>query len=346
MIRFRKQVLIFISILIVLSIPLVIVEKVSADGLENEDIEVIVNGNPITSKAAIVMDFTTGLVIFEHNADELRIPASMAKMVAVHVLFDTIKASYISLETFIQPSAAVSAFSFDRYWSNVPMPVNSYFTVRELLDAVIVRSACAATVALGESIFGSEEALVSKMNEKVAQLGIEAYFYDSWGGSPENRVSARGMAELTRALIREHPEILGITSQHTIMFDDVEYRSTNPLLTEYEGVDGFKTGYTNPAGWCFTGTALIDGRRLITVTMGSVQGFRFPDSVILLDYGFANFDKTVANHFRSSIKPLDLYNTINSSLVPIMMFKIEESQYFDLRYLALILNEYNIHTQA
>jgi len=317
-----------------------------ADEPDEEDIEVILSGSPITSKAAIVMDFTTGLVIFEHNADELRVPASMAKMVAVHVILDAIRAGYISFEAYVQPSAAVSAFSFDRYWSNVPMPANSYFTIRELLDAVIVRSACAATVALGESIFGSEEVLVSKMNEKVAQLGIEAYFYDSWGGSPDNRVSARGMAELTRALIREHPDVLNITSQQTITFNEVEYRSTNPLLTDYKGVDGLKTGYTNPAGWCFTGTALVDGRRLITVTMGSVQGFRFPDSVVLLDHGFANYDKTIADHFRSSLNPSDLNLEIKSPLIPIKMFKIEVSQYFDLRYLALILNVYNTHTQA
>jgi len=312
-----------------------------ANSPEEEDIEVFVDGMPITSKAAIVVDFTTGLVIFEHNADEQRVPASMAKMVAVHVILDAIKNGIISIEAYIQPSPEVSAFSFNRYYSNVPMPEDSFFSIRELLAAVIVRSASAATVALGESIFGSEEELIRTMNVKAEQLGVEAFFYDSWGGSADNMVSARGMAELTIALINEHPEILDFTSLQTILFDEEEYRSTNLLISNYEGADGFKTGFTTPAGWCFTGTALIDDRRLISVTMGSVQGFRFPDSVILLDYGFANFDDTVANHFRNSLKQLDLSREIRSPLVPISMYKIEESRFFDLRYLAIILNKTN-----
>ena len=311
-----------------------------ADEPAEEDIAAFVDGNPITSQAAIVIDFLSGLVIFEHNADELRVPASMAKMVAVHVVLDAIENRYTFFDAFIRTSYEVSTFSYDREFSNVPMPLDSFYTVRELLGVVIARSASAATVALGEGIFGSEEALVAKMNEKAQRLGIEAAFYDSWGGSPENRLSARGMAELTRALIKEHPVVLEFTSQEFVLFDDIEYRNTNPLLSGYYGVDGFKTGFTNPAGWCFAGTAIVDGRRLISVTMGSVQGFRFPDSIILLNYGFANFDRTVANHFITSSKQLEIHHTLKSPLIPIKMYDIEELQYFDLLYIAMLLNKY------
>jgi len=319
---------------------LILLSFVSAIEPAEDEITFVLDGNPITSQAAIVMDFATGLVIFDHNADELRVPASMAKMVAVHVILDAVNDGVISIEAYIRPSPSVSAFSYNRNYSNIPMPLNSFFTVRELLDVVIVRSASAATIALGESIFGSEEALVTKMNEKVKELGVEAIFYDCWGGSPNNRVSARGMAELTRALINDYTFILSFTSQKSVFVNNIEYRSTNPLLYDYEGVDGFKTGYTNPAGWCFTGTALINDRRIITVTMGSVQGFRFSDSVILLDYGFSNYDRVIAEHFRSSSNPLNNHN-VRSPLVPIKIYNIEESQYFDLRFLAVILNKYN-----
>jgi len=312
-----------------------------ADIPEEEDIEAYVNDDPITSKAAIVIDFTTGLVIFEHNVDELRVPASMTKMLAVFVILDAIKAGYISIEAYIQPSRATSAFSFNRYYSNVPMPSHLFFSIRELLAAVIVRSACAATVALGEGVFGSEEELVRRMNEKIKQLGIDGIFYDSWGGSSNNMISARGMAELTRALIEEHPETLEFTSMQTILFNEIEYNNTNLLLDNYLGADGFKTGFTTPAGWCFTGTALVDGRRMISVTMGSLQGFRFYDSAILLDYGFANFDDTVANHFRNSLKALDSVHAARSPLIPISMYKIEETRFFSFRYLALLLNDTN-----
>jgi len=336
----RKTAFIFISILIIISMSATLISAASADVPSEEDVEIFIDGDPVTSKAAIVIDFNSGIVIFEYNADELRVPASMAKMVAVFVVLDAIRDRYTFFDAFVQTSEAASIFSYNREYSNVPMPRYSFYTVRELLGVVIARSASAATVALGEGIFGSEEELVIRMNEKAMQLGIEAHFYDSWGGSPENRLSARGMADITRALIKEHPVVLDFTSQKSVFFDEIEYRNTNPLLNDYAGVDGFKTGFTNPAGWCFTGTAQVDGRRLITVTMGSVQGFRFPDSVILLDYGFANFDRVIANHFRNSSKQLELHHIIRSPLVPIKMYDIEESQYFDLLYIAMLLNKY------
>ena len=292
----------------------------------------------ISSEAALVIDFSTGLVIYEYNADELRVPASMAKMAAVYVIFDAIRDGHVNYETRVEISESLSVFSYSRAFSNVPMPEESSFTIRELLDVVIVRSASAATVALGEAIFGSEDALVEKMNEKAIQLGIEATFRDSWGRSPNNRISARGMAELTRALMLEYPEVLDITSKREVMFNERTYRSTNLLLGEYEGVDGFKTGFTNPAGWCFAGTATQDGRRLITITMGSTYGYRFPDTRILLDYGFENYNTVIADHFRSAILPLNFPQFANTTLVPILTYDIKDTQYLKLRELAIALN--------
>ena len=178
------------------------------------------------------------------------------------------------------------------------------------------------------------------MNEKAQQLGITAVFYDSWGGSPDNRISAHAMALLTRAFIKEYPGILEFTSQTSVMFNEEEYRSTNPLLTSYEGADGFKSGFTRAAGWCFTATAIRDGRRIITVTMGSERGFRFPDSVILLDYGFDYYNISIANHFRNTVLLSGkVQNTQKTPLVPLMMYNIHEAGYINIRDLAVILNE-------
>jgi len=330
--RFSKR---LITIIIVLSLSTMSF-IISAVDLE---FDVEVGDNSISSAAAIIMDFDTGLVIYEFNADELRVPASMTKMIAVYVVMDAILEGLISLDSRVEISENASRFSYNRAYSNIPMPLENTYTIRELLYAVIVRSASAATVSLGEAIFGSEEILVEKMNEKVRKLGITASFSDSWGGSPENKISARGMADLTRAFIKEYPEVLMFTSQNSITIDDESYRSTNLLLDEYEGVDGFKTGFTNPAGWCFTGTASQEGRRIITVTMGSTQGHRFPDTVILLDYGFENYGNVIANHFRTTINPTGEKPFGNSSLVPISMFNVELIEYIKLRELAIILNE-------
>jgi len=318
--------------------------RVSAEP-DLDDIKTMVGGNPVTSEAVMVIDFATGLTVYEFNADELRVPASMTKMIAVYVVFDAIRDGIVDFDSKIEiNSPATSAFSYVRAFTNVQLPLGSAYTVRELLDIVIVCSAGAATIALGEGIFGSEEILISKMNEKIKELGIAGGFYDSWGGSPNNRISARGMAEFTRAFIKEYPDILELTSQRIVTFDEKDYRSTNPLLRSYDGMDGFKTGFTRPAGWCFTGTAERDGLRIITVTMGSEQGYRFPDTVILMDHGFEFYNITIAGHFRSSIlDSLEIFNTPGTPLVPIIMYNIDEAEHINIRDLAIILNETVTH---
>jgi D-alanyl-D-alanine carboxypeptidase (penicillin-binding protein 5/6) len=313
--------------------------SIATESDEEDVYTTLVGDYPITSDAAVVIDFLTGTVIYEFNADELRVPASMAKMAAVYVVFDAIRDGVVSFDTLIETTASTARFSRNRGFSNVPMPFRSHHSIRDLLYVVIARSASAATIALGEGIFGSERALVARMNNKVEELGIEALFFDSWGGSRNNRMSARGMAELTRSLINSYPEVLHFTSQTSVLFDDVVYRNTNPLLVGYEGVDGFKTGFTNPAGWCFTGTAVQNGRRIITVTMGSEFGYRFPDTVILLDYGFYNYSAVIANLIRSELVSSNVPQSINSPFVPVMMFDIETSRIFDILDLMIIMNE-------
>ena len=322
-----------------LIIAVVLISIVLACTMPISVIAAFVGNDEISSEAAIIIDSDTGLVIYEYNADEMRVPASMTKMIAVLVIFEAIRDNIVSLDTIVYTSEEISLFSYMRDYSNVPMPLNSSYTVSELLDVIIVRSACAATVALGEAVFGSEEATVARMNEKLEQLGISGVFYDCWGRSPDNRISARGMAAVARAIIKEYPEVLGISSKASVIFDGVSYNSTNFLVGTYEGVDGLKTGFTNPAGWCFTGTAVQNGRRIITVTMGSSGGKRFVDSRILLDFGFNNVNPVIANHFRSSIRPEGTRQMSDSALVPTILYNIEEAKYFEMRSLALILNE-------
>jgi D-alanyl-D-alanine carboxypeptidase (penicillin-binding protein 5/6) len=307
---------------------------------DEEDIYItFVGDSPITSEAAIVIDFLTGAVIYEFNADEQRVPASMAKMVAVYVVFDAIRDGTVSFDTLIETTASTARFSRNRNFSNVPMSFRSQYSIRDLLYVVIARSASAATIALGEGIFGSERAFVAQMNNKVEELGIEASFSDSWGGSRDNRMSARAMAELTRSFINSHPEILYFTSRTSVLFDEISYRNTNLLLVSHEGVDGFKTGFTNPAGWCFTGTAVQNGRRIITVTMGSEFGNRFPDTTVLLNYGFDNYSTVIANLIRNALQPSNTSQPITGSLIPIMTYNVEIAKLFDILELAIILNE-------
>jgi len=326
--RFKKKTL--ITLIIILTLSLTVPVTVNASLVGDEE---------ISSKSAIVIDSDSGLVIYELNADAQRVPASMTKLIAAYVVFDAIRDGYASFETMVYINEEKSLFSYNREFSNVPMPAGSYYSIGELLDVVLVRSACAATVAMVEAVYGSEQVAVDKMNEKMASLGIEAMFYDSWGRSPNNRISARGMAMAARAVLQDHPEILEITSKSSVMFDDISYSSTNFLFGTYEGIDGLKTGFTNPAGWCFTATALQNGRRIISVTMGSEMGLRFADTRVLLDYGFTNVNTVIADHIRGVVFTSDLDKALESPLVPIIAYDVEDAGYYTLRFLALILNE-------
>ena len=253
--------------------------------------------NPqISSPGAVVIDFETGTPLFERNARTQRVPASMIKMIAVYVVFDAIRDGHTTMDTRIRISPHVRALSVHPGWSNVPLVEGETYTVRELLEIVIVRSANGATAALGEGIFGSDAALVAQMNAKASELNIRAHFADSFGISPQNRISPLALAWFMQSLIVDHPQVLEFTSMRDVTFRDREpLNNTNHLLTRFEGADGLKTGFTSAAGFCLIGTAERDGRRLITVTMGNTSETRFPDTETLLEWGFANANRITAN---------------------------------------------------
>jgi len=250
-----------------------------------------VGDKEISSKGAAVIDLETGTVLFDYNGAVQRVPASMIKIIAAHVVYDAIRDGKVTMDSRIPIRQATAALSRNRSYSNVVLNENSTYSVRSLLEVVIVRSACAATVALGEGIFGSEKAFVDLMNAKARDYNIRATFVDCWGLSPNNRISPLAMAWMTRRLLLEYPEILEIASMKEVTWEGGDpLPNTNHLLARYEGATGLKTGYTDPAGHCFIGTASRGGRMLISVTMGSSLEGRFPDTEILLDYGFANAD--------------------------------------------------------
>jgi len=293
----------------------------------------------LSSKGAVVMDFDTGIILFRHAENVRRVPASTIKILAVYVVFDAIKRGEISLDTVTKISSGTSEFSYDRTWSNVPLPEGSSVKIRELLDVVLVRSACAATVALGEALCGSEAALMTRMREKAASLGVEVRIYDSWGGSPNNSISPLGLATLTRGLIMDHPEVLNITSKRNVTFMGATYGTSNLLLGDYRGLDGFKTGYTDPAGYCFIGTAKRDGRRIITVTMGSTLQQRYPDTRAMLDYGFAVADSVIDEYNKvGKALPSTANLIINGDEMPLTAYLIDDAHFFKLRDVALLLS--------
>jgi len=265
--------------------------------LPGKAVAAFVGDKEITSKGACVIDYETGIQLYGYEENRQRVPASMTKMLTAYLIYDAIDAGEIRLDSKVKISAGVSEFSRNKEYSNVALNKDELVTIDSLLDIVIIISACAAAVALAEGLCGSETAFVARMNDKMAKLGIDAVFYDAFGGSPDNKISPYGMAVLSRNLIKDHPEVLKKAQQKSATFRDLKYNTTNPLLGQYPGLDGLKTGYTDPALYCFTATAVKDGRRIISVTMGSSSGkTRGTDSEILLNYGFAVAEKVIAEH--------------------------------------------------
>ena len=246
----------------------------------------------LTSAAAYVMDYDTGSILYAKNETTLRAPASTTKLLTAYLVFDAMAAGWFSEDTLVPVSEAAYAVANDWELTNVVMEQGDSYTVRDLMSAMLVVSACGVCVSLAELVSGSEEAFVRQMNNKLWELGIEGYFVDSYGLSSENQISAQGLALLSQALIQDYPQVLDYTKQTEILFDGRRYGCTNCLLpgcsAEYEGADGLKTGSTTAAGKCLVGTAKQNGRRIIAVLLGApYNSTRATEMVALLDYGFA-----------------------------------------------------------
>ena len=183
-------------------------------------------------------------------------------------------------------------------------------------------------MALAQAICGSESAMLTRMTQKAGQLGVDVVVKDCWGGSPDNRISALGLAVIARGLLADYPEVLEISSKKTIDFNGASYGTSNLLLGEYEGLDGLKTGFTNPAGYCFLGTAQRGEKRLIAITMGSTLKARYPDIRALLDYGFS---------ISAGAKPSTANLVINGVEMPLTAYLIDDYHYFKLRDVAFLL---------
>lgn len=246
----------------------------------------------ITSAAAFVMDCDSGSILFAKNETTLRAPASTAKLMTAYLVFDAIAAGRFTEQTMVPVSDEAYAVAGNWELTNVTMDPEKSYSVRDLMNAMLVVSACGVCVSLAELVSGSEAAFVRQMNNKLLELGLDGAFADSYGLSNENQLSAQSLALLSQALIQDYPQVLDYTSQTGIRFDGVWYSCTNCLLpgcsAEYEGADGLKTGSTSAAGKCLVGTAKQGGRRIIAVLMGaSSSSVRASEMVSLLDYGFA-----------------------------------------------------------
>lgn len=246
------------------------------------------------AKSSILIEESTGKVIYENNADEQLHPASMTKIMSMILIFEAISEGKISLSDDV----VISKESANMGGSQIYLNEGETYKVEELLKAVSIASANDAVVALAEKVSGTKEKFVEKMNEKAKTLKLKNTNFINPHGLDDNNhySSARDMAIMAKELLK-YENVLSYTSKYEDYFKKKDGSSiwlvnTNKLVKFYNGMDGLKTGYTEKAGYCLTSTAKKNGLRLIAVVMGedSIEN-RTEDTLKLMNYGFNTIKK-------------------------------------------------------
>ena len=241
------------------------------------------------AKSAIMIEASTGEILFRKNENEKMAPASMTKMMSMLLIMEEIDKGTLKWEEKITASENASGMG----GSQIFLEEGETMTVNELLKGIAIASGNDATVAMAERISGSEEAFVKKMNEKAKELGLKnTNFVTCTGLDADNHYStAYDMSLIAKELVK-YEKILEFTGTYedylrTDSSSPFWLVNTNRLVRFYSGVDGLKTGFTNSAGYCLTATAKRDNMRLITVVMNVADtSKRSADTTRMLDYGF------------------------------------------------------------
>ena len=247
----------------------------------------------VDAQACLLMEKTTGQVLYAVNEHEQLEPASVTKVMTLLLVMEAIDSGALSYDDMVTASAYACSMGGSQIW----LEENEQMTVEDMLKAVCVASANDASVALAEHIAGSAESFVENMNLRAADLGMEhTHFVNPTGLPAEGHVtSAYDIALMSRELILHHPDIRRFT---TIWMDSLRdgafgLNNTNKLIRYYEGATGLKTGSTDNALYCLSATAEREGMELIAVILKSPTSTqRFESAKVLLNYGFAAYGLT------------------------------------------------------
>ena len=245
---------------------------------------------PLTSRAALLMEKTTGQILFAQNEHEKLEPASVTKIMTLLLTMDAIDSGALAYDDVVTVSANAAGMG----GSQVFLAEGEQITVEELLKCVCVSSGNDAAVALAEKVAGVTELFVEQMNNRARGLGMDdTHFVNPTGLTAEGHVtSAHDIALMSRELLTKHPDVRSFA---TIWTDSIrngtfDLANTNKLIRRYDGATGLKTGYTASAGYCISATAEREGMELIAVVMkGETADKRNADAKALLNYGFSAY---------------------------------------------------------
>ncbi len=257
-----------------------------------ESISTPIPAPALGARAWILMDYASGQVLAAQQPDLRLEPASLTKVMTTYLVADALAQKTLSLQ---QP-VTVSERAWRTQGSRSFVPVNQGVLVGDLLKGMVIQSGNDASVALAESIGGSEDAFAEMMNRTAQRLGLKdthflnaSGFFD--GPTPQHYSTARDLALLAAALIRDHPEMHALHATKEYTYNGIRQYNRNRLLWADPTVDGLKTGHSSGAGFCLIATAIRGPRRLISVVLGAAsEDARAQDSLNLLNWGFTAFD--------------------------------------------------------
>ena len=247
-------------------------------------------GSTVATKAkqAIIVDYNTGTVLFEKNADEKMPTSSMSKVITTYLVFEALQKGNLSLEdTFL-----VSEKAWKKGGSKMFVPVGEQVKVEDLIRGVVVQSGNDATIVIAEGLAGDENSFAVALNRKAKELGMNnSHFMNASGWpDPEHYSTARDLSILAAATIKNFPDYYGYYAEREFTYNKIKQTNRNPLLSRGIGADGLKTGHTETGGYGLIGTGVKDDRRVIVVLNGmESKKERTEESVRLLQWGLNGF---------------------------------------------------------
>ncbi|MDF1583045.1 MAG: D-alanyl-D-alanine carboxypeptidase [Methyloprofundus sp.] len=257
----------------------------------NAETEILIPAPPsLAASSYILLDADSERILADKNADEVLPPASLTKIMTVYIAFRELKNNRLSLDEMV----TVSEKAWRTPGSKMFIEVNKQVKVEDLLKGIVIQSGNDASVAIAEHIAGDERTFAEMMNQQAHRLGMSSTHFVNATGLPapnEHYTTARDLALLTRALIREFPEYYRWDKEKEYTFNNITQKNRNTLLWRDESVDGVKTGHTEAAGYCLVASAKREDMRLISVVLGTKStNARANESQTLLNYGFRFFE--------------------------------------------------------
>jgi D-alanyl-D-alanine carboxypeptidase (penicillin-binding protein 5/6) len=245
---------------------------------------------PVAAKGYIVIDAFSGRILVGQNDTERLEPASLTKLMTAYVVFHALQSGKLHLDQEVP----ISEHAWKAEGSRTFLNVGTQVRVDTLIQGMIVQSGNDATIALAEAVAGSEATFAALMNQYAQRMGLSGSHWMNAPGlpDPQHYTTARDVATLSAALVREFPQYYKWYSQRSFTYNNITQQNRNGLLERDPTVDGIKTGHTDAAGYCLAASALRDGMRLVSVVMGTASPKAREDaSASLLGYGF-NFYET------------------------------------------------------